>query len=185
MSEQCNLLMIQHASTTVFLVVLFSQLTFRLPQLFYQGATAAQTQALVNPLAAAQLPASAIAVIQAQAAQQNLVSQANAAAALSAAHSQQQAGAVNYMDYATLAAAASAGQNHALLHPAGKEMGPACALNSRLISVSASSGLEQYGYAPYGVLPNAYTTQLTAAQAAQLVAASSGAHGALDGQRLN
>lgn len=87
---------------------------FRLPQFFYPSA--ATTQQLVNPLASAQLPASTLAALQAQAAQQNLVSQANAAAALSA-HNQQQAGAVNYLDYATLMAAA--GQNSAHLHPAG------------------------------------------------------------------
>uniref|UniRef100_A0A0N5AL73 RRM domain-containing protein n=1 Tax=Syphacia muris TaxID=451379 RepID=A0A0N5AL73_9BILA len=84
----------------------------------------------------------------------------------------------SFIDYATLAAvaaaggagaAATAGQNPFTLHPT--------------VSNTSSTGLEQYNYPPYSVVPaSAYAAQLSAAQS-QLVAVSQ-QQAALEHQRV-
>jgi len=131
-----------------------------LQQLYFPNAAAvaAQNAALVNPLAA-QLSQPALAALV----QQHLaVSQANAAAV----HQHQ-------IDAAIAAATAAVQQNN----PAAYGVHP----------TTASTVLEQYGYAPHQFLTNpqhsAYAAQLSAAQAQLAVAASGGHSHSLDNQR--
>ncbi|VDD97695.1 unnamed protein product, partial [Enterobius vermicularis] len=76
----------------------------------------------------------------------------------------------SFIDYATLAAVAAAGgQNAFALHPT--------------VSNASSTGLEQYNYSPYGVVPaSSYAAQLSAAQS-QLVAVTQ-QQAALEHQRV-
>jgi len=119
-----------------------------IPQLYYPS------QQLLNAsaLSALQPQLAAAAAAQNSAITSQQIAAATAAAAAASGNSN--AAAQQYLDYATLAAAA-AGQNAFAMHPA----------------VSAANGLEQYAFSQYGLVPSNYASQLSNVQS-QLAAAA-------------